>query len=308
MGERQVAIPMLNEDDFQRLGRLLNHLFLCTGVKFSLMDEQGRELYTSSFQAPFCRLIMQEQAGLERCLRCDRRAAEVVRKSRASMEYVCHAGLYEVALPVVERGETVATILFGQMIDEAPREEQWKRVSRCCSWYPDMEALHQAFLSLRRISSQQMTACREVALACVSEARLQGLQATNRRNDALVLQNYVDTHYMQPMDSDRLSRVLNVGKTKLYALCREHFQLTPMQMVARRRIAAAKELLLSTSESIRAIAGMVGIPDENYFTKVFKVHTGVTPRDFRKGSAPGQPPAEMGENPVNPSFDKEPKI
>ena len=35
---------MLNKDDFQRLGRLLNNLHLLTGIKFSLMDEWGNEL------------------------------------------------------------------------------------------------------------------------------------------------------------------------------------------------------------------------------------------------------------------------
>ena len=58
---------MLNKDDFQRLGRLLNNLHLLTGIKFSLMDEWGNELYASSFKAPFCGLIMQEDSGFERC-------------------------------------------------------------------------------------------------------------------------------------------------------------------------------------------------------------------------------------------------
>lgn len=56
---------MLNKDDFQRLGRLLNNLHLLTGIKFSLMDEWGNELYASSFKAPFCGLIMQEESGFD---------------------------------------------------------------------------------------------------------------------------------------------------------------------------------------------------------------------------------------------------
>ena len=64
---------MLSKDDFQRLGRLLNNLHLLTGIKFSLMDEWGNELYASSFKAPFCGLIMQEDSGFERCHACDGR-------------------------------------------------------------------------------------------------------------------------------------------------------------------------------------------------------------------------------------------
>ena len=247
MGKRSKGGPhMLSKDDFQRLGRLLNNLHLLTGIKFSLMDEWGNELYASSFKAPFCGLIMQEESGFARCHACDGKAAEEVGRTQVRRKYLCHAGLYEVALPVTEKRRTVATILFGQMLDDAPREEQWRRVKARCAWYPDQDALYQAFLRLRRISASQMTACLEIVEACVSEVRLSGLQATSRRDDADLLQSYINTHYAQALDSSGIAEALNVGKTKLYAICKEHFQLTPMQLVTCRRMQAAMDLLLNT--------------------------------------------------------------
>lgn len=276
---------MLSKDDFQRLGRLLNNLHLLTGIKFSLMDEWGNELYASSFKAPFCGLIMQEESGFARCHACDEKAAEEVGRTQVRRKYLCHAGLYEVALPVTEKRRTVATILFGQMLDDAPREEQWRRVKTRCAWYPDQEALYQAFLRLRRISARQMTACLEIVEACVSEVRLSGLQATSRRDDADLLQSYIDTHYTETLDSSGIAEALSVGKTKLYAICKEHFQLTPMQLVTSRRIQSAMDLLLNTTEPVKYVARAVGVPDENYFTKVFKAQTGETPTAFRKRHA-----------------------
>ena len=276
---------MLSKDDFQRLGRLLNNLHLLTGIKFSLMDEWGNELYASSFKAPFCGLIMQEESGFARCHACDGKAAEEVGRTQVRRKYLCHAGLYEVALPVTEKRRTVATILFGQMLDDAPREEQWRRVKARCAWYPDQEALYQAFLRLRRISARQMTACLEIVEACVSEVRLSGLQATSRRDDADLLQSYIDTHYTETLDSSGIAEALSVGKTKLYAICKEHFQLTPMQLVTSRRIQSAMDLLLNTTEPVKYVARAVGVPDENYFTKVFKAQTGETPTAFRKRHA-----------------------
>ena len=276
---------MLSKDDFQRLGRLLNNLHLLTGIKFSLMDEWGNELYASSFKAPFCGLIMQEESGFARCHACDGKAAEEVGRTQVRRKYLCHAGLYEVALPVTEKRRTVATILFGQMLDDAPREEQWRRVKTRCAWYPDQEALYQAFLRLRRISARQMTACLEIVEACVSEVRLSGLQATSRRDDADLLQSYIDTHYAETLHSSGIAEALSVGKTKLYAICKEHFQLTPMQLVTSRRIQSAMDLLLNTTEPVKYVARAVGVPDENYFTKVFKAQTGETPTAFRKRHA-----------------------
>ena len=163
---------MLSKDDFQRLGRLLNNLHLLTGIKFSLMDEWGNELYASSFKAPFCGLIMQEESGFERCHACDGKAVEEVGRTQVRRKYLCHAGLYEVALPVTEKRRTVATILFGRCLTMRRARSSGGGVAARCAWYPDQDALYQAFLRLHRISSRQMTACLEIVEACVSEVRL----------------------------------------------------------------------------------------------------------------------------------------
>lgn len=48
-----------------------------------------------------------------------------------------------------------------------------------------------------------------------------------------------------------------------------------------KRIEYAKELLISNKKTIKEIAGMVGVSDVSYFTKVFKKYTGVLPAEFR---------------------------
>lgn len=276
---------MLDQEAFERLARLLDNLYLCMGVKFGLMNDEGREIYTSSFKSPFCAQIMQVPGGYERCLQCDECAIAEVKKTQRRKKYLCHAGLYEVALPVVEDGKTVATILWGQMLDDSPRDQQWERIAKQCAWHSNPDALHQAFLHLRRISPEQMTACMEIVQACVSEVRLYSMQTTHRRDDAYLLDQYIITHLAQEMDSGLLCEALNVGKTKLYALSKAHFQMTPMQLVTHRRMEAAANLLTTTGDSVRTIAQAVGIADENYFTKVFRRWSGKTPSAFRRGDA-----------------------
>ncbi len=271
---------MLSKDEFGRLARLLNNLHLCTGIKFALMDEEGREVYTSCYRAPFCRAVMAEAS--DRCLACDRAAVEDVRRTHAPRKYICHAGLYEVAMPVLENGEVAAIILFGQMLDDAPRPEQWERVKKQCQWHTDMDGLHQAFLHLRRISPEQMEACMEIARACVNEVRLHGQTALYSRDDATRLKLFIDAHYAQPLDVDDLANALHVGKTKLYAISNERFRMTPMQLVTLTRVEAAQELLLSTKESVKDVSQAVGFSDQNYFAKVFRKATGVSPTEYRK--------------------------
>ena len=279
---------MLSHDEFGRLARLLNNLHLCTGVKFALMDAKGREVYTASERTSFCSTIIQA-GGIDKCVACDRQMVEYVLQTHRPWRYQCHAGLYEAAMPVMDGEEVAAIILFGQMLDDSPREAQWQRIRRLCAWHPDADALYQAMFQLRQLSETQMLACMEIARACVSEVRMHGLASSAQQDDALRIKRYIDTHYAEDLNTDRLSKALHMGKTNLYAVCGKRYGMTPMQLVTRARLEAAKELLLATGESIKFIAQTVGFADQSYFTKVFRKENGQTPAEYRRGGGAKTP-------------------
>ena len=74
---------------------------------------------------------------------------------------------------------------------------------------------------------------------------------------------------------------LNVSKTKLCSIAAES-GTTVMRMLAEKRIAVARVLLITTDLSVSAVAERVGISDYNYFTKVFKSIQGSTPSRYRQ--------------------------
>jgi len=276
---------MLSTNEYERLGRLLNALHQCMDIKIALMSQDAREVYTACYQTAFCAAIAAQPGGYERCVRCDGEALKDIRSTQKMKKYYCHAGLIELALPVTENGKIIATILLGQMLDDSPRDEQWKRVSRACAWYPDMEQLYQYFLRLKRVSNQQINACTEIVHACVSEARLEGIVASSNQDEIHRLLSYLDTHYDGELSVEAICRELSIGKTRLYQLCKARLGKTIVQLISERRLEASKELLATTDQSIQFIADTVGIPDSNYFTKVFRKYEGVTPSEFRKDGA-----------------------
>lgn len=273
---------MLSTNEYERLGRLLNALHQCMDIKIALMSQEAREVYTACYQTAFCAAIAAQPGGYERCVRCDGEALKDIRSTQKMKKYYCHAGLIEIALPVTENGKIIATILLGQMLDDSPRDEQWKRVSRACAWYPDMEQLYQYFLRLKRVSNQQINACTEIVHACVSEARLEGIVASSNQDEIHRLISYLDTHYDGELSVEAICRELSIGKTRLYQLCKARLGKTIVQLINERRLEASKELLATTDQSIQFIADTVGIPDSNYFTKVFRKYEGVTPSEYRK--------------------------
>ena len=45
----------------------------------------------------------------------------------------------------------------------------------------------------------------------------------------------------------------------------------------------ARELLEGTNKSMKEICSEVGYSDPNYFSRIFKKHTGVTPTEYKEG-------------------------
>lgn len=80
---------------------------------------------------------------------------------------------------------------------------------------------------------------------------------------------------------------LNTNASYLSDLFRKETGQTLTAFVMSRRMEHARFLLASTRLPIAEVARQCGIPDDNYFTKVFKKHTQVTPKQFRLRQTPG---------------------
>lgn len=94
---------------------------------------------------------------------------------------------------------------------------------------------------------------------------------------------YIDRHYMEKLSLRKISADLNIGMTKLCALAKKiSGEGSVTKLISKRRIEAAKVLLIKGDLSISAIAERVGFTDYNYFTKIFKSIEGETPSAYRK--------------------------
>ena len=273
---------MLTSEEFDKLATLLKHLHICMGLKFALMDDQAREIFTSSTQTDFCAAVKNAPGGLERCLNCDAAALREMTATQKMKKYRCHCGLIEVALPVVENGRVIASILLGQFLDETPREKQWRRSLSLLKWFPDAEGLFDSYGCLRQVSSEELTSLIEIVHACIAEVRLQGMLSAARMSDGRRLKDYVLQHYSRPITLDELCGHLHMGRSKLFELCHREFQKTPGELILEARIDAARELLENPKLTTAEIAQAVGFPDASYFCQRFRRVCGKTPTEYRR--------------------------
>jgi|GEM_PF-326845 len=97
--------------------------------------------------------------------------------------------------------------------------------------------------------------------------------------------SYIKGHYNENIGVERIARHVCLSPSYLIHRFKKQFGMNLTECIAMIRIENAKVLLKSTNASIGAIAHEVGYQDQCYFTKVFKKHTGCTPKEYRKSPA-----------------------
>lgn len=113
--------------------------------------------------------------------------------------------------------------------------------------------------------------CREIRL--MNE---KGFSPTTQR--AL---HVIQKHCAEPIGIGDLARSLQVSESTLARSLKADTGHTFTQLLKTERMNTAARLLASTSDPIQVIAAKVGIPDQNYFVKLFRSVHQVTPSEYR---------------------------
>lgn len=93
---------------------------------------------------------------------------------------------------------------------------------------------------------------------------------------------YMDLHFAQEIGLEDIAAKCFVNKYYLSHLFTEHLGMTVGQYVREKRIAQAKLTLSQSDLSVANIAEQCGFNDFNYFIRLFKKTTGLTPLQYRK--------------------------
>lgn len=114
----------------------------------------------------------------------------------------------------------------------------------------------------------------------VSDLNPQGEKQKKLKEDILA---YLEVHYRdENLSQTKVADEFQISNYTLSRVFKNQVGVGFAEYVSGKRLDLAKELLLTTSYSVREIALMVGISNEKYFFKVFKTSVGMTPTEFRE--------------------------
>lgn len=122
--------------------------------------------------------------------------------------------------------------------------------------------------------------------------RLRDLLSKNDTSENKVIDNkdfrdlvhYIDTHYMEKLKLNELSKKYFFNANYLCLLFKKNLNMSFSNYVLKTRMEKAKEFLKSGEYSITEIVEKTGYNDYSYFNRAFKKYYGVTPLKFKGDS------------------------
>jgi transcriptional regulator GlxA family with amidase domain len=105
-----------------------------------------------------------------------------------------------------------------------------------------------------------------------------GLEATARIEQCVA---YMNQHLNRPLQVATLAARVSVSPSHFFALFKRRIGLAPMDYFTRLRMARARQLLETTSLSVKEVAAELGYEDPFYFSRVFKSVNQLAPSDYR---------------------------
>lgn len=96
---------------------------------------------------------------------------------------------------------------------------------------------------------------------------------------------FISDQYMNRITLEDIANAANISKSEALRCFQKGIQISPVNYLIEYRVSRAKDLLLSTNNTVTNIAVAVGFDSVSYFSRVFTKSVGLTPKAFRRVSS-----------------------
>ncbi|OBZ12561.1 AraC family transcriptional regulator [Bacillus sp. FJAT-26390] len=104
---------------------------------------------------------------------------------------------------------------------------------------------------------------------------------TEEMNRLNVIAHFVDSRLHTSINVDQMAESVHLHPNYFSSYFKKHFGIPPLKYVSRKRTERAKQLLTTTSLSIKEIADQTGFKETNHFTKFFRKEVSLSPTEYR---------------------------
>ncbi len=267
------------------LEQILNSFTDLTDINVSVFGVQGEGIAGSKNMCSFCSKIREHPEFSEGCKTCDR---EAFRKSEAKKGlhlYKCHMKLWEAAIPIIIQNNVAGFMMLGQVKGSDEDHDNDKefvfaklRDKFSGDTLQEIEKKYEAIIAMDINKIQSAAKMLEIITSYIANTEIihvYDMEAVEKAKE------YIDSNLCKTISTSTVAKAIQHNASYLSTLFSRDMGMTVTEYIEQQRIVIAKQLLTLTSKNIKEIACEIGYMDQNYFSRVFKKHIGLSPSTFR---------------------------
>lgn len=229
----------------------------------------------------FCRNVKTQYHA--KCTQSDVNAFKNFPENENFYYYRCHCGFIEIACRFYSNNTVLGYLLIGPFRDPLTEEKDVERINHLCEEHGfNRDEMLRSYYQIEPFSEEVFLALKNICPPLFDYYDMKNYISEKEDFFAITIEPFLQQNLSSDLSIETLCQNFFVSKKTLYKIFRTNVKLTPNEYIRNLRIEKALELLLSTDMPLTQISATVGIPDYNYFIKIFKSVKGNTPSHYRK--------------------------
>jgi AraC-like DNA-binding protein len=265
--------------DRQKIREALQDFYNATGIDMELLLPDFSPADPSRpHNCRYCDMVQSTNRGKEACHCSDISLLEACKATGQAQMQPCHAGLLDVAMPIVHDDGIIGYISFGRM---KPAQDFAPLTGYLSSLGLDSAKMAAAFAEIPFFDAARIRSVSNIATLLVKYILLENLLQPGREGIHRA-ESYIRRHLAQPLSIQDIARGTGISKSVLYKAFHRHHGCTLGAFVNACRVEASLPLLRDTTLSMEDISQRVGFSSASYYSKTFKKQMGQSPLQYRK--------------------------
>lgn len=264
----------------EEIFKLLCDFSKVSHVNINIYDNDFCELYDGKvFVRNYCEEIHKTCTGKERCFLSDKALMEKCRETKKAQNSVCHAGLTDIAIPIILNDEIAGYTILGQIRTEENFENVFKRIKNI---EDDKEKMQKYYEEMPFFDDEHIKSLTTVATVFAKYIFTKELCHLEENDVIKSVIAYMNDNLKNNICVEDITKNTGVCKSTLYKYFKNEYNCTPKEYLNKMRVTQSLKMLLCTDYSIRKISEESGFSDISYYSKIFRKMYGMSPLCYRK--------------------------
>jgi len=271
---------MTVEFNTKKINAMLQDFYNSTGIDMDLLKADFTPAGIHRLRNnSYCCAVQSTPSGQLACRASDAQLMEKCAATGQAQMHICHAGLVDVAIPIVYGEAILGYVIFGRM---KPNRDFSILADYITQLGLDASAAEEAYRQIPFFDADKIKSLSNIATVMVKYILLENMLTPRSTGSIEKAVAYIQENLHKELSIQIICQNTNLSKTVLYNAFHQRFHCTVSTYINGKRVEKSMELLRKTDLSMEEISQQTGFSSASYYSKIFKKHTGKSPLQYRK--------------------------